>query len=206
MAVPWVFKFLAEELGGQAVYNVLREAASAIWTTSGVREKVGDAAAQVVRDTFAHDWTDEQYYVRAASKLEKAERVKLDRWLSSLKSDDQRNRFRKCTTQFKWEAATGGNKVQVYDLEATAEVLKAIAEYDDAEWRLFVRNVNLHKPMPAKQFIVMVRKSKPALVRWINAAQAAYDEASAAVIPAIDGFEARLAAQRTGRTKFGWEF
>jgi hypothetical protein len=204
--IKWIF----EAVGGNMAGDLVIKSVLGMWNLAGVKDGVSkaavSAATSVIRDTFSHDWSDEQYYIKAAAKLDKAERVKLDKWLAAFKSDDQRNRFRKSTTQFKWEGHPGKEQSQVYDVDATVEVLKAIAQYDDAQWAMFMKNINLQKPMPAKRFIVMITKNKPALARWISQQKAAYvGWSTTQVIPAIDGFTARLAARRAARKPYSWE-
>jgi|GEM_PF-3685269 len=203
MANP--IKWIIEAVGGNMAGDIVLKSILGMWNATGVKEKVTETAASVVRDAFTHDWSDEQYMNQAMihDPVTKRDRVKISAWLAALKKgrigDEQRNRFRKATTIFKWTGTPGKDREQVFDVEETAKVLHGIAELNNKQWKLYVINMNLQRPMLAKRFLVIVQKSQSRLSMMIERRKKAYNRwVAGEFVPTMQRLEceARAAAAK----------
>jgi hypothetical protein len=139
-------------------------AVSNLWAFVSSNKHVQEAAGSFIDNFLPNAEADEQLFNAAfnISPMTPELREKLLRRLCRLPTDQQ-DRFRIITAQVKVEDK---NRKEA-SVEATAKVLAAIAEYDDEVWEMYVDNMNLRNPLPANQFILIVKNSRTPVQQWL---------------------------------------
>lgn len=194
------FKWLGSEYMGQALISGIGRAFNAIAGNKVVQEKVADAVNKTSDHFLRNPDADEQLYLAACKtppmtpelfKILESRRHKFPA-KHRVKMCDQFNKF---VAQSKFD---GDKKVR--DVQATAEVLKLVAETDEQTWKHLVDNLGLKTPIEVGKVLVLIRRNGNSLKSAVARQRERFDKWADDNLPAAQA-QSRLARRRLEQYK-----